>query len=231
LDYLLNPLICTIWCSSAAANLIPAIPVRVWSFFFAILFTILNLRRVETSARVNQWLAAFMGVVVAWMLFCMVRFIVNAPHPSGFFTLPFYDPATFSWSAVWTGTSVAALTYIGFDSISTLSEETINPQRNILRATVITCLLTGVLAATEVYVAQLVWPPHKAFPDLNTAYVYIAGHAGGPILFHVINTTLLIATVGSGVGTQLGAARLLYGMGRDNMLPRRFFGVIEPSNG
>jgi putrescine importer len=229
LDYLLNPLICTIWCSSAASNLAPAVSVPVWSVFFALLFTTVNLRGVETSARLNQWLATFMAAVVAWMLFCMFRYILQTgPHGPGFLTRPFYNPAMFSWNAVWTGTSVAALTYIGFDSISTLSEETINPQRNILRATVLTCLLTGVLAATEVYVAQLVWPTSERFPDLNTAYVFIAGRAGGRILFHVINATLLIATVGSGIGTQLGAARLLYGMGRDNALPRRFFGVIEP---
>lgn len=229
LDYLLNPLICTIWCSSAAANLAPTVSVPVWSVFFALLFTGFNLRGVESSARVNQWLAVFMGAVVAWMLFCMLRYILHAgPHGPGFLTRPFYDPATFSWSAVWTGTSVAALTYIGFDSISTLSEETINPERNILRATVLTCLITGVLAATEVYVAQLVWPPSQPFPDLNTAYVFVAGRAGGRTLFHVVNATLLIATVGSGIGTQLGAARLLYGMGRDNALPRRFFGAIEP---
>jgi amino acid transporter len=229
LDYLLNPLICTIWCSSAAANLAPAVNVRVWSIFFALLFTMVNLRGVETSARVNQWLAAFMGAVVAWMLFCMVRYILQTgPHSQGFLTRPFYDPATFSWNAVWTGTSVAALTYIGFDSISTLSEESINPERDIMRATVLTCLVTGVLAAIEVYVAQLVWPSSEPFPDLNTAYVFIAGRAGGRILFHVINATLLVATVGSGIGTQLGAARLLYGMGRDNALPRSFFGVIEP---
>ena len=50
------------------------------------------------------------------------------------------------------------LTYIGFDGISTLSEEVHNPRRNILLATVLVCLLTGVLASIQVYAAQLVWP-------------------------------------------------------------------------
>jgi amino acid transporter len=231
LDYLLNPLICTVWCSSAAANLIPRINVHTWSFFFAILFTMLNLRGVTTSARVNQWLAIVMGGVVAWMLFCMVQYVLRTqPHVSSFLTTPFYDPATFSWHRVWAATSVAALTYIGFDSISTLSEEAIDPERNILRATVLTCLITGLIAATEVYIAQLVWPSTERFPDLNTAYAYVAGRAGGPMLFHLTNATLLLATIGSGVGTQLSAARLLYGMGRDNAIPRRYFGVIDPAS-
>jgi putrescine importer len=153
------------------------------------------------------------------------------PHSMEYFTRPFYDPSTFTWASMWTGTSVAALTYIGFDSISTLSEEAVNPRRNILLATVLTCLMTGVLASTEVYAAQLVWPHSLPFPDIDTAYVFVAGRAGGRILFDVVNATLLLATMGSGIGTQLGAARLLYGMGRDNALPRKFFGAIDSKRG
>lgn len=232
LDYLLNPLICTIWCSKAAANFAPMIPVPLWSLAFALLFTMLNLRGIEASARTNFWLAGLMSVVVAGMLFCMCRYVLHAgPHDLGYFTRPFYDPSTFTWGSLWTGTSVAALTYIGFDSISTLSEEAINPKRNILLATVLTCLVTGMLASVEVYAAQLVWPHSIPFPDIDTAYVFVAGRAGGKVLFNVVNATLLIATMGSGIGTQLGAARVLYGMGRDNALPRRFFGRIDPKRG
>src|SRR5208283_5736489 len=95
-----------------------------------------------------------------------------------------------------TGASIAMLTYIGFDGISTLSEEVRNPRRNILLATVLTCLVTGVLASLEVYAAQLVWPVSLKFPDVDTAYVYVAGRAGGPWLFLLINATLLVATIG-----------------------------------
>lgn len=223
LDYLLNPLICTIWCSSAAANLIPAVPGGVWKVFFALLFTMLNLRGIEASARTNEWLAIAMGGVVAIVLVYFTRYILlEGPHTLAFFTRPFYDPATFSLATVSTGASIAALTYIGFDSISTLSEEAINPQRDILRATVLTCLLTGVLAAIEVYAGQLVWPDFSHFPDVDTAYVYVAGRAGGNLLFHMVNITLLVATIGSGMGAQMGAARVLYGMGSAGALPRAF---------
>jgi amino acid transporter len=98
-------------------------------------------------------------------------------------------------------------------------------------ATVLVCLITGVLATLEVYAGQLVWPNYKTYPDIDTAFVYVAGRAGGKLLFHVINMTLLVATIGSGMGSQLGAARLLYGMGRDNTIPRGFFGAIEARHG
>jgi len=92
---------------------------------------------------------------------------------------PFYDPATSSWAGVFTGTSIACLTDIGFDGISTLSEEAKNPARDILRATVLTCLITGVLAAHLVYTAQLVRGNWTGFPDVDTAFVHVAGRAGG----------------------------------------------------
>ncbi|HVN09298.1 MAG TPA: APC family permease [Patescibacteria group bacterium] len=232
MDYMLNPLICTIWCSKAAGNFAPQVPYAAWAVSFAVLFSALNLRGVKTSARINELLAGAMGVVVVVLFYFVFRYVAGLPpQGSGYFTRPFYDPSTFSAKAVFTGTSIAALTYIGFDGISTLSEEVENPRRNILLATVLTCLITGILASLEVYAAQLVWPVSLKFPDVDTAYVFVAGRAGGPGLFHLVNATLLVATVGSGMASQLGAARLLYGMGRDDALPRRFFGAISPRHG
>lgn len=228
MDYILNPLVCTILCSKFALNFLPGIPYTVWILVFVLFFTFLNLHGIKTSARINTTLAAAMGVVIVIFLAAAARYIGLIPHDALFFTRPFYDPQTFSTRAVLGGTSLAVLTYIGFDGISTLSEEAHNPRRNIPLATVLVCLITGILAAVEVYAAQLVWPASKPYPDVDTAFVFVAGRAAGPWLFSLINITLLIATIGSGAGAQLGAARLLYGMGRSNAIPRKFFGAIEP---
>jgi putrescine importer len=231
MDYLLNPLICIIWCSKAAGNVVPEVPYVVWAIGFAALFTFLNLRGVKTSARINEGLAAAMAVVIVLFLIAAVRYLLRTAHPSlSFFSHPFYDPGTFSRQTVLTGTSIAVLTYLGFDGISTLSEEAENPRRNILLATVLVCLITGILASVEAYVAQLVWPSPD-FPDVDTAYVYVAGRAGGAALFQIVNITLLVANIGSGMAAHLGAARLLYGMGRDNAIPGKFFGAVEPKRG
>lgn len=68
-----------------------------------------------------------------------------------------------------------------------LSEEGIDPKKNILRATVLTCFVTGLPAAVEIYVGQLVWPDFRHYPDVDTAYSFIAGRAGGRALFHLVN--------------------------------------------
>jgi amino acid transporter len=230
-DYVVNPIICTIWCSKAAGNFFPDVPYAFWAIAFASLFTTLNLRGIQTSARTSTLIAAGLGVVIVMFLVAAVRYVFGVPHPDSFWTRPFYDPATFSWSAVSTGASVAVLTYIGFDGISTLSEEARDPRRNILRATVVVCIITGVLAAIQVYFGQLVWPDYASFPDVDTAFVHVAGRAGGQLLFGVVNLALLVATVGSGMGAHLAAARLLYGMGRDDSIPRGFFAKLSPKTG
>ncbi len=242
MDYILNPLICTIWCSKAMADLLSGTrfqmpyPSLVWPLIFAGLFTGLNLRGVQTSARINKTLCAIMGAVIVAFFWYTIRYIFNLPqYPEAYFLRPFYNPQTFSISGVFHGTSVAVLTYIGFDGISTLSEEVENPKRNIFLATVLVCVVTGFLAAAEVYGAQLLSLQHfgrdfgvfQQFGDENV-FSHVAGIAGGALMTKAISVTLLIATVGSGMGSQLGAARLLYGMGRSEAIPRKFFGVIHP---
>ncbi len=231
LDYVANPLICTIWCSHAAMNFLPEVPYSAWVAFFALFFTILNCNGVETSARINAGMAAALGVVVLLVLIAALRWLLHLSHPGvGFFLQPFYDRTTFSTAGLLRGTSIAVLTYIGFDGISMLADEATDPVHSIPRAIVFTCFITGVLAAIEVYAAQLVWPRGMAFPDIDTAYVSVSARMGGPILFVIVNASLLLATVGSGMASQLGAARLLYAMGQDGALPARFFAAVHPKS-
>jgi amino acid transporter len=232
MDYILNPLICTIICSQLTQNILPFLPYWTLVIFYAGAFTALNIRGIKTSARINDVMAAGMSIVVVIFFVFVVRFLWNMhEYGPGFFTHPFYNPATFSFKSVFHGTSVAVLTYIGFDAISTFSEEVENPRRNIMLATVLVCLITGVLASLEVYAAQLVWQDRPFDADkITSAFPLVAQTAGGYFLFQLINFTILIANIGSGMGSQLGAARLLYGMGRSDGIPKKFFGAVDPKS-
>ena len=237
MDYILNPLICTIWAAKATANfipatgLLPAAPLVPWIVFFAVLFTACNLLGVESSARLNAMMTAALCIVIVIVVAAFLRYL-HALHSgsAAFYLSPFYDPSRFSRPALLRGTSIAVLTYIGFDGISTLADEARKPATDMPRAIVTTCLLTGVLATVLTYLAQLVWPLGKIFPDLDTAYVFVAARAGGPVMFALVNGALLLATIGSGMAAHLGAARLLYAMGQDGALPRRFFGAVHPAS-
>jgi amino acid transporter len=216
-------------------NILPFMNFYVLVIIYAAIFTVLNLRGIHTSAKVNEGICWALLLVVLIFVVAVIRYIGGLhTYGPGFFTNPFYNPNTFDLSNVFAGTSIAVLTYIGFDAISTLSEEARDPTRDILRATVITCLVIGFLSAIEVYLAQLVWGAHGSQPfptdQVESAFVLISKQAGGVVLFQVINLSILVATLGSGMGAQLAAGRLLYGMGRGNALPKNFFGVIDPVN-
>src|SRR5580692_1952173 len=115
MDYLLNPIICAIWCSAAAQNVLPSVPYAAWAVAFVLLFTLLNLRGVQTSSRMNTLLAAGMSLVLVVFLAYAIRYIAVFVRPvGGDWLIPFYNPATFSASRLFQGTSIAVLTYMGF---------------------------------------------------------------------------------------------------------------------
>jgi len=249
MDYMIVPIICTIFTSIAANHMVPVIPTRVWFLFFACGFTFLNLNGIQITNRANWILMIVMSVVVFWFMGAAIRYIFMQDGIGGIFTIePFYHSSTFDWATIGRGTALAALTYIGFDGLTTLSEEVENPRRNVLLATVLTCLITGIWSGSQVYLAQASiswteWPQFiqdmigkfGAGNELEKAIIGVANVVGGHTLEVTLAFILLIGSIGSGVTGQVGAARVMYGMGRDNMLPKKFFGHLSkraavPSN-
>jgi putrescine importer len=232
LDYLLQPLINTVWISTALhERYLQKVPFFAWAAIIAIVITLLNLRGIRSSARANKVLLFLMFVVVGFFIVLAVRFLFRAQGLAGMFsTRPFYDPNTFDSHRIWTATSFAALTYIGFDGVTTLAEDVENPKRNVLLATVLVCVFTGLFGGLLVYLAQMVWPDWHSFPNLETAFMDVCQRVGGPILFNGMGAILVLAAFGSGLTGGLGAARLLFGMGRDDVLPRRVFGHLSPGS-
>ena len=230
LDYLLVPLLCTIYGALTVQRLVPGVPYVVWAFLFALAMTVVNLRGIKATATTNMALMLIMTSVVLVFIVLAVRFLLRTQGWSGLVsTEPFYNPTTFRWGAIATGTSLAALTYGGFDGVTTLAEEVKNPRRNILLATVFVCLFTGVFGGLQVYLAQRVQPDYQAFSDLETAFLDVSTSVGGKLMFQAMAAILIVANVGAGLSAQAGVSRLLYSMGRDNVLPSRFFSYLSPS--
>jgi len=239
MDYLFIPILCVIFTSIAANHLFPVIPYYLWIFIFAGGFTLLNLNGIKVASKTNWILMIVMGVVVFYFMAMAIRYILLKNGISGLFsTQPFYNQNSFSVGAIGSATALAALTYIGFDGLTTLSEEVKNPKRNVLIAAVLTCLITGIWSGSQIYLAQLSWPDWISFTSglttepeqnhaLDTAIMSVANRVGGSILDASLSIILLIGSVGSGLTGQIGAARLLYGMGRDKVIPNKIFGHLD----
>ncbi|PYV16121.1 MAG: APC family permease [Acidobacteria bacterium] len=232
LDYLLQPLINTVWISVYIhERYVRPVPFVVWAAIVAGIVTVLNLSGIKASARANKILLAAMCVVIVAFIVFAVRFLLMGEGWSGLFsTEPFYNPKTFDSHTIWMATSFAALTYIGFDGVTTLAEDVENPKRNVMLATVLVCLFTGVFGGLEVYLGARVWPDWHTFPNLETAFMDICRRVGGAVLYHSMGGIIALAAFGSALTGGLGAARLLFGMGRDNVLPRRLFGYLSPKS-
>jgi len=229
LDYMIIPLANVIYCAATMYRLMPSVPYGVWALVFAGISTLLNLRGIRTGTRANQFLLTMMIGVLVVFVFLAIRYLVAAfGWTSLFSTTPIFNPATFDFNKVRTGTSFAALTYIGFDAVTTLAEEVQDPRRTVPRATVTVCLFTGIVGGALVYLAHLVWPDYRTFPQIDTAFLDVTRRVGGAILFQAMAVVIILAQFGSALTGQAGAARLLFGMGRENVLPRRLFGYLDP---
>lgn len=230
LDYLIIPVINVIYLALTIQRLAPEVPYIIWVSVTTACLTFLNIQRVRFTARTNQAMLAVMSVVIFAFVVLAVRYLFRAAGWTGLFSIrPFYDPATFELGSLATATSLAALTYIGFDGVTTLAEEVEDPKRNVPRATVLVCFLTGLLSTLEIYLAQRVWPDYGTFPNVETAFLDVCGRIGGALLFQAMAAILIVACFGSGLAGQVGAARLLYGMGRDGVIPRLFGRINEHS--
>jgi putrescine importer len=229
LDYLLVPLITTIYAAITLAKLLPFLSYTVWALLFAILMTAVNLFGIKLTAKTNLVLMAVMTVVISIFMVLAIHMLWHQGGIRGLVsTHPFYNPGNFNFATLMTATSVAALTFGGFDGVTTLSEEVVNPRRNVMLAAVIVCLFTGLFGGLQVYLAQMVWPDYHLFQNVDTAFLEVSRKVGGEWLYQAIGVILILANFGAGFTAQTGVARLLFGMGRDRALPQRFFTYLSP---
>ena len=229
LDYIFIPLFCVIYGTLSLQRALPWMPFWAGALLFAGGMTILNLRGIKYTARANDVMLVFMFVVLISFIVLATKYVVIRQGAGGLFSIsPFYDRATFSVSRIASATSFAALTYLGFDAVTTLAEDVKNPRRNVLLACVVTCLFTGLFGGLLVYLAHLAWPDYLSFPNIETAFIDVTGRVGGRWLFQSMAILLVVANIGAGLTGQVGAARLLFGMGREDVIPRRIFAQLHP---
>lgn len=232
LDYILIPLLSVIYVGLTANKLAPQVPYFAWAILATVCITVINLRGIKVTARANTFLNAIMVGSLIWFVVMAIRALVGGAGAGSLFSSkPFYDPDSFSLAAIMGATSLAALSFLGFDGISTLSEDAKDPQRDIWRATVLVCFIAGGLFVLQSYLGQMVWPDYKTFSPVETAFMDIGKLIGGEALFYGISFVLLVGGIASAITGQASASRLLYGMGRDRLLPQRVFGYIHPKLG
>jgi amino acid transporter len=125
------------------------------------------------------------------------------------------------------GAAIAAYSFLGFDAVTTLTEETIDPKRTMPRAILLIALIGGAIFVTVAYATQLAHPG-ATFDNEGSAAFEIARSIGGDLFSSIFLAGLVVAQFASGIAAQASASRLLLAMGRDGALPRTFFARVHP---
>ncbi len=231
LEYLFQPIQNALYAALAIQRMAPRIPFALLAALAVGLITVMTAQGIKFTARTNEILLGFMVLVTVVFIVQAFRYIVLHERWSGLISMqPIYNPATFHLRALAAGTSLAALVFIGFDGVSLLAEEVKNPRRNVLLASVLVCVFTGLFSGFQVYLAQRVWPDYTTLQNPETAFMDVARVASGALLFTAYGIMLLVSSIACGLAGHVGAARLLYSMGRDDVLPKKIFGYLNPKS-
>jgi len=219
LDYILVPALLYIFSTVALRPLLPAVPDLVWLVSFVGFNAAVNLMGIRLTARVNFCMLglqiATLAIFVAAGLIALYR-----GQGAGSLTLrPIYDPAVFSLATVVGATSIAVLSFLGFDAISTLAEESLGDRGSVARATIASLLVVGVLFMLQTWIATDLARGMR-FSSPETAFYEIAGRAGGtPLRLLTSGVNILASGIANALAAQAAVSRILYAMARDGKLP------------
>jgi amino acid transporter len=220
LDYILVPALLYVVSAVAMRGLLPAVPGWAWLLGFVSFNALVNLFGIHLTAQFNRYLLLLELVTLALFLTMGLLALAHGRGAGALTLRPIYDPATFSLATVIGATSIAVLSFLGFDAISTLAEETRGAARNVGRATLLALLLVGSLFIVQTWVATDL-AHGMQFSSPADAFYEISARAGGRWL-RVI--TVLAVVVSSGIANAMAAqaavARVLFAMARDGKLPR-----------
>src|SRR4051812_38996892 len=225
LDYLflpmLNYLVIGIYMSAA----VPSVPPWVWILIAIAAVTVLNIVGIVSVARANFLLLALQGIFI--VVFVVMAFLTITKVGTVDFMAPFTGDGSVSGAnPIFAGAAILCLSFLGFDAVSTLSEEAKDPTRTVPKAIMIATITCGLIFFGLSYVSQLVFPSNQ-FADVDSGSLDVMTAAGGQFLNTFFTAAYVAGALGSAITSQASVARILFAMGRDGILPRKVFGYVS----
>ncbi|CAM3717741.1 APC family permease [Mesobacillus zeae] len=228
LDYLFLPMVNALLTKLYLNALFPTVPDWIWVIVFVGIVTLLNLRSVNVLANFNLLFVLIQLAIMAVFIFLVIRGLQGGEGTaSGFSLQPFFEQGM-NVSVLITGATILCFSFLGFDAVTTLSEETPNPEKTIPKAIMYTALWGGVIFITTSFFIQSYFPDNSRFNNPDAALPEIALYVGGKLFQSIFLMTTFINTLASALASHASVSRLLYVMGRDKVFPEKWFGFIHP---
>lgn len=235
MDYLLLPMINYLLASIFLAPVFPEVPSWVWIVGYIIFVTAINYFGIQLTAWVNNSLIIAQAIFVLAFVFFIIKWITTGNGAATFFDVNAFvnsgELSTIGFGTILTGASILALSFLGFDAVTTVSEEAINPEKNIGKAIIIICLGAGLYFIILAYLCQLSWPNGwNEFKSVDSGAYELIGKVAGSVMGYLFTAVYCIGCLASAMASQASAARILFGMGRDGALPKKFFAYVHPKH-
>jgi Amino acid transporters len=227
LDYLFVPALLYVMVAGWGVALIPQIPWFVWILIFVVFNTVVNVRGMEMTKGVDWVMFILETGILLFFVIIGLKFVLGGGGYGELSVAPFYQPGKVDANFIASATSIACLSFLGFDGMSTLAEETVRPEKTVGKGILIALIAITFVFILQTYVAALIQPDWES-TDPATGFFDAAAAAGGEglrVVLLVINT--LAVGVANIMAAQTATARMLYGMGRDGVIPR-IFAKIHP---
>ncbi|CAH0175468.1 APC family permease [Pseudomonas brassicacearum] len=225
LDYLFLPM--AIWLIGAAYlhSAFPSVPQWLWVLVFIGITSAINIVGLKLANGVNAvlMLVQFL-VLIAFVALC-IHYVGGDASTPLWSVKPFFN-GDMQMPLIMSGAAIACYSFLGFDAVSTLTEETRDPRRTIPRAIMLITLVGGLIFVSVSYFVQIAHPSFQ-FDSVDSAAYEIARNIGGDLFVSIFLIGLIVGQFASGLSAQASGSRLLFAMGRDGVLPKSFFGTLH----
>jgi putrescine importer len=229
LDYLLLPMVCYLLVGIYMNEFVPGVPVALWVVLAAAVGAITNIVGVKVTGGINTVIIGAQILFSLALIVIIANYVLNGNGSGSLFdasallNADSFDAPNILWAA-----SILAASFLGFDAVSTLAEETVDPAATVPRAVMIVPIAAGIGFSIISYFTQIAWPrAYVELEDPDAGIFELLARLGGETLQTVFLVTDNLASMICAIAGLAAASRILYGMGRDGALPRRFFGVLN----
>lgn len=226
LGYVFFPMAIWLIGASFMSAAVPAVPSWVWLLCFIVISSAITFFGAEVGSKINFIMVGIqVGIIIAFLAFTIKALTEGMGEGTLASFSPFYNPdIDFSYTVA--GAAAACYCFLGFDALTTFTEDAVEPTKNIPRSIILTLLICGAIFLVVTYFTHLVHPSFDyANPD-NAAYE-IAGEIAPSVFGGIFLIGTIAGQFAAGLSAQASGARLLYAMGRDGVLPQKFFGKLN----
>ncbi|WP_141431076.1 APC family permease [Bacillus sp. 03113] len=228
LDYLLLPMVNVLLGKIYLVAIFPEVPTWIWVVLLVLLITVVNAMSLNSTANLNTLFVIYQMLIIVFFIILAIRELNGGMGYGEVFTpAPFFS-GDMQLSSLITGATVLCFSFLGFDAVTTYSEETENPKKTIPKAIFLTAIIGGVIFIVASYFTQALYPHVDAFKDPDATAPEIALYLGGKFFQILFLSSSFAGVIASGLASHASVSRLMYVMGRDGVFSKKYFGYVHP---